>query len=125
MFKGKNVKKVLKKALQAKEDNLILLHLDRYHAKKIAESLRKRNAEEEKEYKKLEKELDLERKKPRKVRNKERIIEIENRIEIIRRHRKELERVWNDVNNYNIIIEKAKFLIETIKECIENPQKLE
>lgn len=98
-----NEKKVLKKVLQDKKDNLVLLHLDLYHLKKINPDAKEK--------------IEIYSKEIKKEKQKERVIELEEKM-------KQPKMVLVEIQKFGIIIRNAKKLIETIEECIKNPSKI-
>lgn len=128
------IEEVLKKALEEKEDNLILLNLDRHHQSKIVEREKPQDEKDKVEHEKLTKELkecvvSLERVKGEK--NKEKIVGIEGKIrkigdevKVIKDRHSDFKKSEADLKDYAEIIKEAEFLLETIKECISDSSKI-
>ena len=116
----KRVKKVLSQTLKEKEDNMIKLYLDLFHGKLQAIGVDERLEEIENEGIKYGKELETFRLKH----TKQKITELEDKLRALQSEKKDLIEIRDNVRFTKHIIEEGEKLIETIKDCIKNPQKI-
>ncbi len=119
-------KKELEKVLSEKESNLIRLYFDLYYRRNKLPEIEKEREKLNDKVVRLQAEVDVERAKPRKLRDKERLINLDTQLEPLKT---ELSRKEAELKNTETEVEKAEMYVkgnielnEEIKKCIKNPK---
>jgi len=128
-------KRFLKKILKEREENLVRLNFDRrFTAETYPKEKEKELEKLDKEIERIQKEIDKERAKPQKLRNKEGIIEFEDKLKGNPSQpglqskaddlRNRLDMVKKQMEKIDINVGVEKKLIKSLKGYIKNPKQI-
>jgi len=124
-FKTKFIKKVLKRTIKEKEDNLVRIKFDWYYAYKRYQEEKDKLPELEKEKAELEKKVEQLRSKPRTTqKKKQQVVELEGRINQIMREIDRIRRLEQEAKNLSKVFYEGAKLIKELKRCYKNPKVL-
>ena len=121
----KDAKKELKVTLEDKEKNMIRLRFDFFHSKKIWEEVKPKFEKLDAEAIGIKKELDtITQQGGNSYKSKERSVKLTKRIEDIGLEIRPYAQVKNDVDKIADVIPKAEAVINSLKDCVNNPQQI-
>ncbi len=121
----KDARKELKITLEDKEKNMVRLRFDLYHSTLVWAGVKDKFGKLDAEAIQIKKDLDLiNQQGGNSYKSKEKSVTLTKRMEEIGVEIRPMAQLKNDMDRITDIIPKAEAVINSLKDCIDNPQKI-